>query len=112
MPSSRKKNLNTGRSRVVSDNDGETIDITNVSDTSVSVDGSQQAPQAAVSTVIDTPVTVQVVPANNPPVAIALLAPLLPSAPTSRTNRAHDIDYFFTRGSKTEGTSTICKPCR
>lgn len=46
--------------------------------------------------------------ASGPPT----LAPLLPSAPTGRTNRAHDIDYFFTRGAKADGTLTICKQCR
>jgi hypothetical protein len=105
MPASRKKNT-TVTAHIASNND-ETIDI-NVSDTS---DGpgeslSQQVPAVP-------PVDAL---ANNAPAAIALaagmLAPLLPSAPTARTNRAHDIDYFFSRGSKTEATSTICKPCR
>ena len=41
-----------------------------------------------------------------------ILAPLLPSAPSTRSNQASDINYFFTRGSKTEGTSTFCKSCQ
>jgi len=82
-----------------SDDNAETIDITNISDTSSLVREPAQTPS--------------VTPSANTPGAPAagLLAPLLPSAPTSHTNRAHDIDYFFKRGLKTEGTSTICKPC-
>jgi hypothetical protein len=79
-------------------------------------------PTVSRSTTVGAPTVVQVaptgtggnVPANDASLATApgMLAPLLPSAPTTRTNRAHDIDYFFTRGSKTEGTSTVCNTCR
>ena len=92
MPAQRKsKNHDDGES------DHETIDI-NVSDTS-----SSDGDQASVSPVTAIPEN-QSVPAT--------LAPLLPSAPTGRTNTAHDINYFFDRGSRTDGSLTICKQCR
>jgi len=88
MPAQQKlkNNLRDGES------DHETIDI-NVSDTSTS-DG--EAPPSPPKNLPEPPT----------------LAPLLPSAPTTRANRAHDIDYFFNRGSRTDGSLTICKQCR
>lgn len=95
MPAQKKsKNLNDGES------EHETIDLNVSTDTSTS-DGDQ----ASASPVVTSATTL---PQAGPPT----LAPLLPSAPTGRANRAHDIDYFFTRGSKTDGSLTICKQCR
>lgn len=109
MPTSRKRNT----APVVPNDYGETINITNISETSSSSD-SDSEPAVVAPTQAGAPVN-----ANNAPVVVApaaagmfKLAPLLPSAPTARTNRAHDINYFFTRGLKTEGTSSICKTCR
>ena len=123
MPTSHKKNT----AHIISDNNCETIDI-NVSDTSssnsqaVSVDGlreSRPAPTVSLSTTVDAPVVVPIA-ANNAPLAITstagnepgMLALLLSSVPTTRTNHAHDINFFFAHGSKTEGTSTTYNPCR
>ena len=101
MPARKKHN------RIESDDsdNGENINISDSSDSS----DPAQAP-----TIPQAPTVPQAPPIPQaPPVPVAgLLAPLLPSAPTSRTNRAHDIDYFFARGSKTEGTNTLCKTCR
>ena len=120
MPASCKKNT----AHIIPDNDCETIDI-NVSSSNsqaVSVDGlreSQPAPTVFLSTTVDTPVVVPIA-ANNAPLAITstagnepgMLALILPSVPITRTNHAHDINFFFTCGSKTEGTSTICNTCQ
>lgn len=92
------------------ESDHETIDI-NVSDTSSTSDG-EAPPSPAVlgtSAAADTK-RLAATPENLP--GPPTLAPLLPSAPTTRANRAHDIDYFFNRGSKTDGSLTICKQCR
>jgi len=114
MPTSRKKNT----ARIISDNDGETIDI-NISDASTADDESQQAPgvsRAAPTVVAPTYAGHGGAPANKAPSVVApaagILAPLLPSVPTTRSNHAYDINYFFTRGSKTAGTPTLCKICQ
>lgn len=104
MPASRR--TNTAHRGSDNLNDGETIDITNISDTSTS-----SQPSLAPTIQVNVPAVTQV-DATAAAIGTPALAPLLPSAPTTRTNRAHDIDYFFTRGLKTEGTLTICKPCR
>lgn len=78
-----------------SESDRETLDL-DVSDASSIGDG-DQAPVSPVTTTLPVPPT---------------LAPLLPSAPTGHANCAHDIDYFFTRGSRNDGSLTICKQCK
>jgi hypothetical protein len=86
----------------MSDDDHETFDL-NVSDTSTS-DGGVQSEVAA-------PAAPTALVENTAATLLGPLAPLLPSA-TGRSNRAHDIDYFFIRGSRTNGSLTICKQCR
>ena len=91
MPTLRQKK--TARTSIVSDNSD--TDHASVDEESSTVSRSVGAPTAPTLVAPD-----------------GILAPLLPSAPTTRSNQAFDISYFFTRGSKTEGTSTFCKTCQ
>ena len=109
--------LKRSDTHIIPNDDGESIDIANISETSsMSSSDSEDTPAVRrpgrTATVVAPAQadTVTRMVAIDP--AAGILAPLLPSAPTARTNRAYDVDYFFARGSKTEGTSTICKPCR
>lgn len=90
------------------ESDCETLDL-NVSDTSTSDGGAEAAPAVIDANTVKTGNQPDVTPGNLP--VPPTLAPLLPSA-TGRTNRAHDIDYFFSRGSRADGSLTICKQCR
>lgn len=103
--SKKRKTQNLAPQTTVSD--GETFK--SVSDTStVNTEDASSAILDAVQT------SKNPVAASLPPAADQALTPLssLPSAPTGRTNRAHDIEYFFNRGSKLNNTLTKCKSCR
>ena len=103
MPTRNKSKNNSHHDDGESDH--EAFDL-NVSDMSSS-DG--EAPPAVVTTAKTNP------PTSTPEhLPAPLLDPLLlPSAPTAGlSNRAHDINYFFTCGSKTDGSLTICKQCK
>ena len=93
MPTSCKKNA----AHIISDNEGKTIDI-NIPDPSAA-ESQQLAPTATVAATVA---------ASD----AAFSAPLLPSAPTTCSNQAYNINYFFMHSSKTTGTSTMCKTCQ
>jgi hypothetical protein len=95
----RKKQTTRNQSHIF--DEAETID-THISDDSLSADNGTAATPAvsALTPVVAAETTTQVTPIS------------IPSAQTSRSVRAHDVDYFFLRGSKKTNTQSVCKVCR
>ena len=89
----RKKQITS----IVSDAD-EIID-THISDDHLSTDDDAGVPAISVLTPVVTIEATQV-------------TPIIPSAQTSRSVRAHDVDYFFLRGSKKTNVQAVCKVCK
>ena len=92
MPTQARHKKKTAKKQpqIVSD-EGEIIDTHISSDESLSTDNEAGAPVVIVQTQV---------------------TPIIPSAQTSRSVCAHDVNYFFMHGDKKTNVQAVCKVCR